>query len=71
MDQETENNSDNRRTQVNNLPREEKELTAEEQKQVKGGGGGEGGWPGFNKSPGAAGNFGDTPGLNGGDMIRK
>lgn len=69
MDQETENKAVNRRTQVNNLPREEKELTAEEQKQVRGGGGGEGGWPGFNKA--TPGNFGDTPGLNGSDMIRK
>ena len=42
----------NRRTQVNDLPREEKDLTAEEQKQVQGGlGGGEGGWPAFNKPP--------------------
>jgi hypothetical protein len=40
------------------LPKEEKELTKEEQKKVKGG-------------LGAPGNFGDTPGLNGGDMVSK
>ena len=37
MTEDKDNNSDNRRTQVNELPREEKELTADEQKKVKGG----------------------------------
>ena len=42
----------NRRTQVKELPKEEKELGKDEQKKVKGGaGGGEGGWPGFGKPP--------------------
>ena len=47
-----------RRTQVKELPKEEKELSREEQQRVKGG-------------LGAPGNFGDTPGLNGGDMVSK
>ena len=53
MEEKKEENTDNnRRTRVNDLPREEKELTADEQKKVQGGlGGGEGGWPGFNKLP--------------------
>jgi hypothetical protein len=37
MTEEKDNNPENRRTQVNELPREEKELTAEEQKKLKGG----------------------------------
>ncbi len=47
-----------RRTEVKELPKEERELSREEQKRVKGG-------------LGAPGNFGDTPGLNGGDMVSK
>ena len=40
-----------RRTQVKELPKQEQELSKDEQKKVQGGlGGGEGGWPGFNKA---------------------
>ena len=48
-----------RRTKVKDLSRPEKNLTKEEQKKVKGG------------ALGAPGNFGDTPGLSGGDMVSK
>jgi hypothetical protein len=53
----SEENKENR-INVDDLPQGEKELTAEEAKEVKGG-------------IGAGGNFGDTPGLNGGDMVAK
>lgn len=40
------------RTEIKDLPREEKELSEDEQKKVRGGlgGGGEGGFPAFNKA---------------------
>ncbi|HEY0080765.1 MAG TPA: hypothetical protein VGB73_19340 [Pyrinomonadaceae bacterium] len=55
---EKKEKTNRRRTQVKDLPKDEKELSREEQKEVKGG-------------LGAPGNFGDTPGLNGGDMVSK
>lgn len=58
MEEKKEDAKENCRTQLSDLPREEKELTDGEQKKVKGG-------------LGAPGNFGDTPGLNGGDMVSK
>lgn len=54
------------RVKVEDLPQAEKELTPEEAKKVQGG------IASIQDQTGrAGGNFGDTPGLNGGDMVSK
>ena len=53
MTEKKEDASETRRTQVKELPRKEKELSEAEQKKVKGGGGGEGGFPNFGKPQGS------------------
>lgn len=54
-----------RRVNVEDLPRDEKELSPEEAKRVQGG------IASIQDQTAKGGNFGDTPGLNGGDMVSK
>ena len=54
------------RINIEDLPKEEQELTPEEAKEVKGGLANI-----QDQTLKAGGNFGDTPGLNGGDMVAK
>lgn len=56
------------RIKVEDLPQGEKELSAEEAKKVQGG---IASIQDQTVRSGAVGNFGDTPGLNGGDMVAK
>jgi hypothetical protein len=49
------------RINLEDLPRDERELPAEEAKKIEGG----------SQGIATSGNFGDTPGLNGGDMMQK